>query len=353
MIPEEQIERFFNKQCTAAEAKQVADWLTTHPELISKYLDESEWQQSSNEESLSEEAYNKVWHQLNRKIKQKNTLVKLKWYATAACVIGLIACCIFYFKKNNPVPAIATIHTTVTPIQVLADTVYNATNKIRRVQLRDGSVISLQPKSVVWFDTPFATNKREVYLKGDAGFEIAKNKQKPFTVYAGTFSTTALGTEFIVKQQNNKFKVLLLHGKVVIKAIDNAVKNWKDVYLLPGEQMTYNREGELPVIEQIQDKKKNTATQITKNAAQAETEENLIFNSSPITIVLQKLSDYYHVSIQFSEPDLKDISFTGVIAKRDSVQTILKVIAQMNGLSLENKDNSFIVSKTAANNTNP
>ena len=45
----------------------------------------------------------------------------------------------------------------------------------------------------------FPPDKREIFLKGEAKFIVAKNKKKPFTVYTGMLATTALGTIFTVK----------------------------------------------------------------------------------------------------------------------------------------------------------
>jgi transmembrane sensor len=351
MISEEQIERFFKKQCTPEEARQVADWLMSHPELVSKYLDEAEWQLSADAGSLPGEAYHKVWYQINRKIRKKNTILLLKRFAVAACVAGCIIATLIYLNKSTSAsPAVASAKAPVSPV-ALADTEYNNTNKSCRILLEDGSVIWLLPKAVVWFETPFAKKQRNIHLRGEARFEVAKNKQKPFTVYAGAFATTALGTEFIVKQQNNNIKVQLLHGRVVIKAADTTIKNWKDVYLLPGQQMIFNENDKQPAIDLIQDKKNNTAIHAVQNNKLSETADSLIFNGSPISAVLRKLSNYYHVNVLFNESELRDISFTGVIAKKDAVQNILKVITRMNGLSLEEEDSSFIISKLKTNDT--
>ena len=351
MITEEQIERFFKKQCAPEEARQVADWLLSHPELASTYLNEAEWQHSPDNESLPEEVYNEAWYQINKTIRRKNTIRLLKRCAVAACLAGCIIIGFLYLNKNtSTAPTIAYHKATITTVAP-ADTEYNNTNKSRRILLDDGSVISLLPKAVIWFDTPFSKKPRDIHLMGAARFEVAKDKQKPFTVYAGAFATTALGTEFIVNQQNNNIKVQLLHGRVVIKATDAAIKNWKDVYLLPGQQMTFNKNDQLPKIDLIQDKKNNTDIRVIPNNKLSETADSLIFNGSSLSAALHKLSNYYHVNILFNEPELKDISFTGVIAKKDSVQNILKVITQMNGLSLEKSDSSFIISKTGINDT--
>lgn len=353
MIPEEQIERFFKKQCTAEEAHQVANWLTSNVELASKYLNEAEWHNSSPDKSLPEETYKEVWQQINKSIRKKNAIVLLKRCAVAACIIGCMVVGFYHFNINKSAAALTEYHKTEVPTIALSDTEYNRTNKVRRIQLEDGSVVSLLPKSVVWFDTPFTKMSRDVYLKGEARFEVAKDKQKPFTVYAGTFATTALGTEFIIKQQPDNFKVQLLHGKVVIKATDSAIRNWKNVYLLPGQQMIYNEEDAVAKVSFTANQMITSNTLAVTKKTQSETADSLIFDGSTMPAVFEKLRNYYNVNIQFTASDLNDLSFTGVIAKRDSVQNILKVIAQMNGLAVEEKDSGFIISKINTNDTHP
>jgi len=351
MIPEEQIERFFNKQCTPEEARQVANWLMSHPELAGKYLGVDEWQQSQDGEQLPEEIGNDVWYQLNREISRKKAILLVKRCAVAACIAGCIISGFLYLNKHtSTAPVVAYHKAAVIPVS-LTDTEYNKTNKTRRIQLTDGSVVSLLPKAVIWFDTPFTKQQRDIHLRGEARFEVAKDKQRPFTVYAGNFATTALGTEFIVKQKKHAIKVQLLHGSVVIKATDVTIKNWKDVYLLPGEQMTFNENDQLPAIKPIDHKTSDAATHVAQQLS--ETADSLIFNGNSLPAVLQKLSDYYQVTIVFNETELKDMSFTGVIVKKDAVDNILKVLTQMNGLSLERSDSSFIISKIESDDTHP
>ena len=275
----------------------------------------------------------------------------LKRSVAAACMIGCMVAGFLYLSKKEPAITPTAYNKVKTKPVTIIDTEYNYTNQTRRIILPDHSEIALSPQSEVWFDTPFAKVKRDIFLRGEARFEVAKNKQKPFTVYAASFSTTALGTGFIIKQQQNNITVQLLHGKVVIKATDSTIKNWTNVYLLPGQQMSYYEKNAIAKVSLIDNKKTTAARSTSTLHTQSETDDNIIFTGSSMTAVLQKLHSYYNVNIQFADSDLKDISFTGVIAKKDSVQNILKVITQMNGLSLEEKDNSFIISKTETNNT--
>lgn len=349
MMPEEQIQRFFAKQCTAEEAEQVAAWLHAHPVEAAAYFEEAEWQKASAAEPVPDDVYVKTWQQIYKKIRIRKRSVLLKRSVVAACIAGCLAVGIFYVSQSHVSPSSASLHPVVSAAVTLTtvDTEYNVTNKPRRIAMSDGSVVSLSPKSTVWFDTPFAqTNTRDIYLQGEARFEVAKNKLKPFTVFSGSFSTTALGTEFIVKEQPHNISVQLMHGKVVIKNTDHSVKKWKNVYLLPGQQMTYNDTEALVRTSIINEQRALSAGKLKiRNITQRETADSLIFNGSPMATVLQKLRDYYHIEIRYSDNDIKNISFTGVIVKKDSVHTILKAITQMNGLSIENTDSSFIISR--------
>lgn len=347
MITEELIARFFKKECTAEEAERVAAWLQANPEIADQYLDDEAYNPYQQTELLSNEAKGKAWHFIHQNIAQQKRAQWLKRSAVAACIAGCIAIGLFLFTKNTTNPALITSYKKEAKTNLsLTDTEYNYTLAIRRIALEDGSVISLSPQSFVSFDAPFGEIQRRVYLHGEARFEVAKNKQKPFTVYAGDFATTALGTEFIVKQKSDGIRIQLLHGKVVIQSTGNSVKNWKNIYLLPGQQMTYNTKNAIAKVDEIANQKTSAAkATVTKKNTQSETEDSLLFNGTAMQDVLLKLHSYYRVNIQFDPSEVKRISFTGVIAKKDSVESILKILTQMNGLTLEKEEDRFIISK--------
>ncbi len=347
MTTEELIARFFKKECTAEEAEQVAAWLQAHPEVADEYLNDGAYNSFQQTEHLSSEAKEKAWRFIRQNMGKTKRPKWLKRSAVAACVAGCIAMGLFLFTKNRLNPAIIYSNKKEAKTNLpVVDTEYNATRTIRRIALEDGSVVSLSPQSFIWFVVPFGKTQRRVYLHGQARFEVAKNKQKPFTVYAGNFATTALGTEFIVKQKNDGIRIQLLHGKVVIQSTDNSIKNWKNIYLLPGEQMTYNTKDAIAKVDQIANQKTGaTNATVSKKNTQSETQDSLLFNGTAMQDVLQKLHSYYGVNIQFNPSEVKHISFTGVLAKKDSVESILKILTQMNGLTLENKEGGFIISK--------
>jgi transmembrane sensor len=83
----------------------------------------------------------------------------------------------------------------------------------RSVPLDDGSRIALNSNSRVQIE--FTTDKRTVrLLRGEAFFEVAHNKERPFVVIAGDSEVTAVGTAFEVRYESEHVDVTLVEGKV-------------------------------------------------------------------------------------------------------------------------------------------
>lgn len=341
----ELIERFFQKQCTPEEAGAVTAYLKAHPALLEKYVSMREWNTVEGNNTMPEEFWNEVWLNIQKKKRSKIISVKLKRVAVAACLILMIGTAYYYYSTpvkqiNKPLADVTVLPKT--QIQIAA----NNTNKIKTVILEDSSVVQLSPNSSIQYDNPFQNNKREILLKGEARFIVAKNKKKPFTVYTGILATTALGTIFSVKTTGNKnnITVKLFRGKVVIHAQRKDLQGWnKDVYLLPGEQMKFNTKKMIVSVEKI--KTANTNTLAKVKIPEDSSFNTLTFSNTLLPQVMQKLSAYYNVKIQYDSVVIATMNFTGTVTKKDSLPVILKAIAQMNNLNVTQEDGNFTISK--------
>src|SRR5690606_40982760 len=76
--------------------------------------------------------------------------------------------------------------------------------------LADGSKVTLYPGSEIRYTSDFNIFTREIHLKGEAYFEVASDKNKPFLVYANSVVTKVLGTSFLVKAKENETDVEVL-----------------------------------------------------------------------------------------------------------------------------------------------
>jgi transmembrane sensor len=342
----ELIELFFQKQCTPEEAAEVTSYLKANPALLEKYLSTHEWNAAEGN-TMPEEFWNEVWQSIQKRNKAKIISVKLKRVAVAACLILMIGT-VYYYYYSIPVKQISK---PLAGITVLPGTqlhiATNNTKEIKTVVLEDSSVVQLSPNSSIQYDNPFPNNKREILLKGEAKFIVAKNKMKPFTVYTGILATTALGTIFSIKTIGNKndITVKLFRGKVVIHAEGKDLKGWnKDVYLLPGEEMKFNIERMLVSVEKIRTANTNSLAKVKTLSADSST-NILTFSNTLLPQVMQKLSAYYNVKIQYDSTLIGAMNFTGTITKKDSLPVILKAITQMNNLNVIQEDGNFTISK--------
>ncbi len=106
------------------------------------------------------------------------------------------------------------------------------------IQLTDGSTINLNSESSVKYSANFDGDIREVYLEGEGFFNVTKNKNKPFVVYADNITTTVLGTSFNVSayKDDNEIIIALVTGKVLVEDTEN-----HKVLLTPDLMVSYDK----------------------------------------------------------------------------------------------------------------
>jgi transmembrane sensor len=152
--------------------------------------------------------------------------LRLAWPAQLAAIMLLLASVLggaFYYAR--PAPA-------------LAYRVYRTpAGRPQHLRLADGSVVTLAPQSQLRYPAQFGMGAREVYLEGEAFFEVRKDPKRPFRVHSGAWVTQVLGTKFNVSAVPgaSQLAVSLVEGKV-------QVTDKHDNYLLaPGQQLRAER----------------------------------------------------------------------------------------------------------------
>jgi transmembrane sensor len=349
-VNQELIERFFRKECTPAEAQRIADYLKANPSVVEKYLSFDEWKSVIADDAIPEEFWKGIWRNIQKRNRAKVIAIRLKRLAAAACITAVAGTAYLYFFPLKENAGSLTEVAGNKNIQLVTQhkTVANNTKKPVKLYLEDGSVVDLSPFSSIKYDVPFSDNKRDIILEGEAKFHVIKNKQKPFIVYSGNFATTALGTVFSVKgsTEKNIVSVKLFEGKVVVHATANNLSGWKDdVYLLSGEQLKFNAGTALFAVEKINGNKAlNGDIDAGKKESHAVSDQ-LTFNNTLLPQVMNKLSEYYNIKIQYDSLFIDTMNFTGIVSRNDSAGIILKAIGQMNGLDVLKNGDVFILSK--------
>jgi transmembrane sensor len=303
----------------------------------------SEWEKSE-EVDLPPKTWNDVWLAIERKRKMSGKIVWIKRATAAALIVGAgIIVLQFYRPQRQIAPAPVVAEAVTNEQRVLV----NTTTKMLTAYLPDSSVAILSPGAVIKCTLPFRDNRRQFYLTGKARFNVRKDKLNAFTVYAGGLATTALGTEFTVSASNSQSASVELHsGKVVVKATGSYAARWeRDIYLNPGEQLTFDASGVVASVGPIKDENTTKAKKVAARHTKPAKSQDMVFVNEELWRLLLKLEKKYNAKILFNAADIANMNFTGTISETDSLPVVLKVIAQMNGLELVAGDGRFELTK--------
>jgi transmembrane sensor len=231
----------------------------------------------------------------------------------------------------------------------------NNSGKHKQIQLQDGTEILLWDQTEISFKEPFDADKRDIILKGKASFKVAKDKAKPFTVYSGDISITALGTEFVVTnyERDQIITVRLLEGRVVINSVDSATEKLKTAfYLMPGQELLYNKRSVHAEVRKFrtdvtQKEFKYKGNKSVDNPSIPESNDGswFMFNNQSLPDIFDQLKAMYAIDIVYNKSELEKLYFIGSFNKSDTVEYILRSIAKTNRLNLSKENNRFIIRK--------
>lgn len=182
-------------------------------------------------------------------------------------------------------------------------------------ELPDGTKVWLNGNTTIAYPSFFKGNKRLVKLNGEAYFEVAHDKKKPFLVKSGNILVEAVGTEFncLTFDQDKRQEILLTEGKVNILS-DKGGKNKTITSLKPGEMAVFNKNKET-----IEVKKVNPEKYI------AWKDGIIIFKNDGLHDMLAKLERWYNVEFICDKNIKTDYAFTGTF-NGEELSHILKCI---------------------------
>ena len=202
--------------------------------------------------------------------------------------------------------------------------------KRSEIILADGTKIWLNAGSTLSYPVRFTGNSREVYLSGEAFFEVSSDRSKPFYVITGDLRIKVTGTRFNVTSYNDDIvtQAVLVEGR--IEAAKNRLFG-RSVELSPGERIVYDRK-------ENKMKKDKVDTELYTSWVNG----YLILENEPVEEIFKKLERYYDKKIVV-EGLSGQYRFTGKLNLAEDLEKVLKNVAFPASFTVENKDGVYII----------
>ncbi|MDP4184444.1 MAG: DUF4974 domain-containing protein [Bacteroidota bacterium] len=194
------------------------------------------------------------------------------------------------------------------------------------VTLTDGTKIWLNSGTTLRYPTHFNQKDREVFLDGEAYFEVAKDKHHPFKVRANKIDVEVLGTSFNINSYHNEklSAVTLLTGSLRLND-----KQGKALGLLkPGQMASYKGEGSDFTISNV----------LAENYASWKT-GIITFDNERIEVIANYIERWYNVDVRFTDESLKNYRCSGAMLKDKPVSQVIKAFELLSPAQFKYKKN--------------
>lgn len=322
---EDLLDRYLKKETSIEETEIVEKWLTANGNI------DPEWQKLDrpNKDQWLSTVFSEIKETIDTN-KPKVLVMKPRkyiWYKVAGVAAVFIISLNFYL--GWPLFGEKISQTDLVTIAAPA-------HQKKQITLADGSKVWLNAGAELKYPSNFKGDSRQVYLSGEAYFDIQHDDTKPFLIHTGKVLTTVLGTAFNIKEDRNSHtvEVTVTRGKVSV-ADDGKLLH----ILTPNQQLSVNLTNGIAT-EKVVDAKAVIKWQDT----------DILFDDITFADAATQLQQQFNVKINFSNEQLKKCRFSGSALSGDNLDKILKVICAFNNATWQTQpDGSIMINGSGCN----
>ncbi len=327
--------RRLSGEATPEELQQLEQLLAQDPALATtaQQITDTWHDTAKNDTQKALDAFAKIDAQIQsqKELAPVYQLSRPSWFskyriAVAAAAIVLLAGAAFIFLQNN------TGNKEVKPLAL--QNFITPAKTIRHITMTDGTKIWLNENSKLEYGDKYNDKTREVWLTGEAYFDVTKNEKKPFIIHTQAVNVKVLGTAFNIKSYPGEKMVetSLIRGSVEVSLASNPSK----VYLLkPNQKLVVpvadtSSVDSLPASAAINKEIKygtigKVADNLSSDTIIAETswiDQKLAFYESSFKDLAVRLERRYNVEFVFKDPRKEAIVFTEVFYQQTLSQAL-------------------------------
>lgn len=302
------VNKFFAGNCTPAEQEAVRAWLLDPGnEIAARSYMHDVWEDTSAANTGADVPVllEQTWQRIARRKQTSWRAAQHKYWRVAAAVLLLAAATasVWYVVGWSD----RTINGSVTTDQKLSA----ATGQIIMKLLPDGTKVWLNTRSTMRYPETFSGSaEREVWLEGEAYFDVAEDKQHPFIVHASGIQIRVLGTAFNVKSYSGDptVETTLVRGKV---SLETTGQQAKKIQLAPNQQAVFSRTSEDLALANVETDRYTSWIN-----------GSLVFEDSPVQDVIKSLERWYGVTIHLQDQNNLQCRLTARIDKESLTETL-------------------------------
>ncbi len=304
----EKIIKFITGNLEEAEANEVRGWI--HADEANK----SEFIRLKNLHALSSKGKHsltieKEYLLFEQQIKQKPkptksfTFRQYLRYAAVLAVALFVGYSVSEFKHLLP----------FADNSMISNEFYSPEGQISEFKLVDGTRVWLNSGTRIKVPVNYSAKNRKLSLEGEAFFEVTKDPSHPLYVHTRELSVKVMGTSFNISSYDseNLLEITLIEGLVGIKDANGN----KICKLIPGEQLVYNKTNH-----------SKFKHRIDTSPYEAWRDGRMIFKDRSLGYIAERLERWYNVEIDFAEPTISDMKFTGTILKNKPLSQVLEIL---------------------------
>ena len=219
--------------------------------------------------------------------------------------------------------------------KITAKVMYNTVSIPRggeyRLELADGTKVWLNAATELRFPVNFTGDMREVYLKGEAYFQVKRDEKHPFIVHTSMGAVEVLGTSFNVRDYEDEREVVttLETGKVMYVSGNTREK----VTLNPGYQVLEKESSPVEV-------RKVDPLQYT-----GWREGKYVFEDVALEDIMRTLCRWYDIDVVYANPAVKKFHFTGDLERYESISIFLSFIETGGDVKFKTEGKTIIIDK--------
>lgn len=212
------------------------------------------------------------------------------------------------------------------------NTLYVPAGQRAQITLQDGTEVWLNAQSTLKYPSHFSKKNRKVRITGEAFFNVAQERKRPFIVTAQHIDMKVLGTQFNVYSYPSAgyIQTALIEGSVRVYQTNDENNG---ITLKPNEQVII--QGNHMVVTHID----NPDHMLWKNGIYS-------FNNEPLIVIIEKLQLYYDVKIVVEDPEIFNVRYTGKFRQRDGIDEILRILQKIQPFKIERDRENNIITLT-------